>query len=188
MANEFDLLAKLFRYPTEGYLHEVVRSFEVLAVGRREISEPFAKFLKQVRSLTVKDLQALYTTTFDLDPVCSLEVGWHLFGENYERGEFLVRMRGELRRLGVKESTELPDHLSHALEALDRMEPDEAADFAAACLAPALDKMIAGIKGKSNLFENLLFVATQLLDLRYARPTAATGSAEPFHILNSEGW
>jgi len=188
MANEFELLAKLFRYPTEGYLHDVVRSFEALAAGGDQIIEPLAKFFEQVRSLTVKDLQVLYTATFDLDPVCSLEVGWHLFGENYERGEFLVRMRGELRRLGVKESTELPDHLSHALEALDRMEPEEAADFAAACLAPALDKMIAGIKGKSNLFENLLLVATQLLELRYGRPTAATGSVEPFRILNSEGW
>jgi len=188
MANEFERLATLFRYPTEGYLNDAVRSLEALAAGSREITEPFARFVEQVRSLPVEDLQVLYTTTFDLDPVCSLEVGWHLFGENYERGEFLLRMREELRRLGVKESTELPDHLSHTLEALDRMEPDEAADFAAACLAPALDKMIAGINGKANLFENLLRVATQLLELRYPRPTAAIGPAEPFRILNSEGW
>ena len=188
MANEFGLLATLFHYPTEGYLDNAVRSFEALAAGSHEFIEPFAKFLEQVHSLAVEDLQVLYTTTFDLDPVCSLEVGWHLFGENYERGEFLVRMRGELQRLGVKESTELPDHLSHALEALDRMEPDETADFAAACLFPALDKMIAGIKDKSNLFENLLLVATHLLELLYARSTAATRSLEPFHILNSEGW
>ena len=98
-----------------------------------------------------KELQELYAATFDLDPHCSLEVGWHLFGENYERGEFLVKMRVELRRLGVGESTELPDHLTHALAALGRMEPQEAAEFATACLFPALDKMCAATAGASRI-------------------------------------
>ncbi|HXX00646.1 MAG TPA: nitrate reductase molybdenum cofactor assembly chaperone [Candidatus Acidoferrales bacterium] len=188
-ANEFESLAALLRYPTEDYAREVVRSCKVLANDSPEIDLLLQHFVEQTRSLSLEDLQVLYTTTFDLDPVCSLEIGWHLFGENYERGEFLVRMRGELRRLGVKESTELPDHLSHALEALGRMEPDEAADFAAACLFPALDKMAAGIKGKSNPFENVLSAATRLLEHRYPRPEPAVVLAEPaFRILDSKGW
>lgn len=188
-ANEFELLAGLLRYPTESYASEAVRSCDVLAAGDPKVAKPLAEFIEQTRGLSLEDLQVLYTTTFDLDPVCSLEVGWHLFGENYERGEFLVRMRGELRRLGVKESTELPDHLSHVLEALGRMEPEEAADFAAACLFPALDKMSAGIKGKSNPFENVLLAASRLLELRYERTEPATVSAEPaFRILDSKGW
>ncbi|HXX19350.1 MAG TPA: nitrate reductase molybdenum cofactor assembly chaperone [Candidatus Acidoferrum sp.] len=188
-ATEFELLAGLLRYPTEGYANEVVRSCRILADDGPEIGLLLQDFIEQTRSLSFEDLQVLYTTTFDLDPVCSLEVGWHLFGENYERGEFLVRMRGELRRLGVKESTELPDHLSYALEALGRMEPDEAGDFAAACLFPALDKMSAGMKGKSNPFENVLSAATRLLEHRYPRPEPAMVSAEPaFRILDSKGW
>jgi nitrate reductase molybdenum cofactor assembly chaperone NarJ/NarW len=188
-ANEFELLAELLRYPAEGYASEAVRCCDALAAGGPEIAAPLDEYLKQTGGLSLEDLQVLYTTTFDLDPVCSLEVGWHLFGENYERGEFLVRMRGELRRLGVKESTELPDHLSHALEALGRMEPEEAADFAAACLFPALDKMAAGIKGKPNPFENVLFAAARLLELQYPRLEPATVSAEPaFRILDSKGW
>jgi len=188
-ANEFELLAALLRYPTEGYTSEVARSCTVLANDDSEIGLLFRDFVQKTHSLSLEDLQVLYTTTFDLDPVCSLEVGWHLFGENYERGEFLVRMRGELRRLGVKESTELPDHLSHALEALGRMEPDEAADFAASCLFPALDKMIAGMKGKSNPFESVLIATTRLLEFRYPRAEPAIILAEPaFRILDSKGW
>ncbi len=188
-ANKFELLAGLLRYPTEGYPSQAVHSCEVLAAGAPEIAAPLRKFLEQTRSLSLEDLQVLYTGTFDLDPVCSLEVGWHLFGENYERGEFLVRMRGELRRLGVKESTELPDHLSHALAALGRMEPREAADFTAACLFPALDKMSAGIKGKSNPFEDVLMAAVRLLEVRYPRLEPAMVSAESaFRILDGEGW
>ena len=188
-ANEFELLAGLLRYPGEDYASEAVRAGGILADDGPEIGMLLQDFIEQTSSLSLEDLQVLYTTTFDLDPVCSLEVGWHLFGENYERGEFLVRMRGEMRRLGVKESTELPDHLSHALEALGRMEPDEASDFAAACLFPALDKMSAGMKGKSNPFENVLSAATRLLEHRYPRPEPAMVSAEPaFRILDSKGW
>lgn len=188
-ANEFELLAKLLRYPTEGYASEVLRCCSVFSANCPEIALPLRDFLEQTRSLSLEDLQALYTATFDFDPVCSLEVGWHLFGDNYERGEFLVRMRGELRRLGVAESTELPDHLTHALEALGRMAPQDAAGFVAACLFPALDKIRTGFKGKPNAFKNILLAVARSLEHHYPRPVLEPVSAESaFPILDSGGW
>ena len=188
-ANEFDLLASLLAYPREQYLSNAVLCLEALAESDPEAAVPLGEFLEQTRSLSLEGLQELYAATFDLDPACSLEVGWHLFGENYERGEFLVKMRGELRRLGIAESTELPDHLTHALAALGHMEPQEAADFATACLFPALDKMRAALKGKSNPFENALLAVSHVLEHRYPRPDPETVPAEPaFRILNSGGW
>ncbi len=85
--------------------------------------------------------QELYVQTFEFNPACTLEIGWHLFGENYERGEFLVRMRGQLRRYEIAETTELPDHLTHVLRLIGRMEHDEAASLAGQVVLPALDKM-----------------------------------------------
>jgi nitrate reductase delta subunit len=188
-ANEFDLLASLVGYPGEKYLSNAVLCLEVLAERDPDAAVPLDEFLVQTRSFSLEELQELYAATFDLDPACSLEVGWHLFGENYERGEFLVKMRGEMRRLGVAESNELPDHLTHALAALGHMEEQEAADFAAACLFPALDKMRAALKGKSNPFENVLLAAGHVLEHRYPRPDPETVPAEPaFRILNSGGW
>ena len=112
-ANEFDLLASLVGYPGEQYLSNAVLCLELLAENDPEAAAPLGEFLAQTRNLSLEDLQELYAATFDLDPTCSLEVGWHLFGENYERGEFLVRMREQLRRSGIPETTELPDHLTH---------------------------------------------------------------------------
>jgi nitrate reductase delta subunit len=86
-------------------------------------------------------MQELYIQTFEFNPACTLEIGWHLFGENYERGEFLVRMRGELRRHGIAETTELPDHLTHVLRLIKRMEHDEAARLAGEAVLPALEKI-----------------------------------------------
>ena len=67
------------------------------------------------------ELEETYARTFDINPACALEVGWHLFGEEYARGLFLVRLRGEMREHGVEESSELPDHITHVLALIAAM-------------------------------------------------------------------
>lgn len=187
-ATTFELLAGLFRYPDQHYVNEVERCIEALCGTDPEAAGMLRETLGQIRETSVGDLQALYTSTFDLDPVCSLEVGWHLFGENYERGEFLVKMRSELRRFGLPESTELPDHLTHVLAAFSRLKSDEATCFAAACLLPALDKMRAGMHTKPNPFSGVLGAVTHILERRYARLEMQPVPAPPvFNILNSGG-
>ena len=62
-------------------------------------------------------LEELYTRTFDLNPVCTPEVGWHIYGEQYRRGRFLVQARELLKIVGVDERGELPDHLMSLLPA-----------------------------------------------------------------------
>lgn len=185
--NEFGLLATLLHYPEEGYAQQTERCRDAIAAKWPEAEAPLRNFFETIRNCSLEDLQTLYTATFDLNPLCSLEVGWHLFGENYERGEFLVKMRGELRRHGLAESGELPDHLSHAIALLGCMEQEDAASFAAACLFPALDKMRKAIEGKSNLFELVLLTVERLMELRYPRPELDNAESQPaFCILNSE--
>jgi nitrate reductase assembly molybdenum cofactor insertion protein NarJ len=89
--------------------------------------------------------QELYVQTFEFNPAGTLEIGWHLFGENYERGEFLVRMREQLRRHRIAESTELPDHLTHLLPLIACMEHGEAAQFVGEFILPALTKIRSAI-------------------------------------------
>jgi nitrate reductase molybdenum cofactor assembly chaperone len=90
--------------------------------------------------------QEHYVQTFEFNPACTLEIGWHLFGENYERGEFLVRMREQLRRYGIAECTELPDHLTYFLQLIPRMDRDEAAELVGQSVLPALGKIREALK------------------------------------------
>lgn len=183
--NEFDLLASLLRYPTESYERDTDRCSELFDEECVPVVELLRDFFEQIRPLTVEAIEVLYTSTFDLNPICSLEVGWHLFGENYERGEFLVKMRGKLRKHGVDESTELPDHLAHALELLARMDQQEATDFATLCIVPALEKMRKAMENKSNPYELVLLAIERLLKLRYPMDESDMATAQPaFHILN----
>lgn len=186
-ANEFSMLAMLLRYPENGYAPEAEHCRNFFSAEWPEAAALLHDFVEKTHAYSLEDLQAIYTATFDLNPVCSLEMGWHLFGENYERGEFLVKMRRELRRHSVVESNELPDHLTHALDLLNCMEPEEAAVFSTACLFTALDKMRAAIENKSNPFECILLAIVRLLELRYPRPEMDKPAAQPaFSILNSE--
>jgi nitrate reductase delta subunit len=145
-----ELLAELVKYPEAGYHEHVTECRRALAEAHPAVAPLLDDFARAIAPLSTEDLQELFTRTFDLNPVCSLEIGWHLFGENYDRGALLVKMRQELRRYGLAESAELPDHLTHALVLLGRMEPERAQEFATACVLPALEKMLAAFAGKAE--------------------------------------
>ncbi len=115
-----------------------------------------ADFDAATRNAGLADLEELYARTFDFNPQCALEIGWHLFGADSNRGALLVRLRQELARHGIPESCELPDHLTHVLPLVDRMSPDEATRFTRACVMPAVEKMLAGLEGKQNPYESVL--------------------------------
>lgn len=152
----YDGLAGLLAYPDEHYVERLEGCRRALCEQASDAGEFVTQFAQRVGTMTTEELQEAYTRTFDLDPVCSLEVGWHLFGENYSRGEFLAEMRGRLRRLEVLESTELPDHMTHVLRALGRMAPKEADRFAMKFVLPVLDKMQQGLQGRECPWEDVL--------------------------------
>lgn len=158
-ATVLESLAPIFQYPRADYNDRVANCRAALATGAPELLPNFDAFAAAIRALPLAHMEELFTQTFDLSPLCCLEVGWHLFGENYERGEFLVKVRQDLRNHGIPESAELPDHLSHVLALLARLPGEDAAVFAARFAAPALEKMQEGLKGAGNGFENLVRTA-----------------------------
>ncbi len=134
-------LARLLSYPDQHTAQTAEWLFVVLSgeipAAASELSK-FGLFLEQHDGSQVEES---FTGTFDVNPACALEVGWHLFGEEYARGMFLVRMREELRKYSLPESNELPDHISHVLAVVASMPAEEAAKFVRACVQPAVQKM-----------------------------------------------
>jgi len=159
---QLELMAALFVYPQIGYGGAVQNAMRATGPAAPAL---FA-FVREIEGMPLNDLQELYTSTFDLQPLCSLDLGWHLFGEEYERGLLLARIRRELRDNGIAESQELPDHLSHAMLLLARMEAIEAEDFACAVVAPALERMLKSMPSR-NVFRLLLESAQQLITLHF---------------------
>ncbi|MFB3819175.1 MAG: nitrate reductase molybdenum cofactor assembly chaperone [Candidatus Methylomirabilales bacterium] len=179
MPNVWDQAAAVFRYPDERYLEALRACRRSVCLAAPEAAAPLGRFADAMAALSPEAQQEQFTATFDLNPACALEVGWHLFGENYERGAFLVKMRRLLTRFGVPDGGELPDHLGAVLTLLGRMPADEAAEFAGACVLPALAKMRTHLAGKSNPFESLLDAIVLLVEaaavFRAAPHPAAAG-------------
>ena len=167
-----DELSAILSYPKEDYKIRVQRCAELTESAASDNPEELANaashlktFCAEIAPLTVEELEELFTRTFDLNPVCSLELGWHLYGETYERGAFMVQMRDVLRRCAVEESSELPDHLSHALLALGRMSKEEADAFVRSRLDKALGKMLEGFPSGDNAYEHVLRAVRELSQL-----------------------
>lgn len=116
-------------------------------------------FYDEVAHVSLEGLQELYTTTFDLNPVATLEVGWHLWGEQYERGRFLAEMRERQDALGLDAGNELPDHLTVLLPMLART-----GDGAlAANVVTALEKILKPLDEHGNPYRHVLRAAHSAL-------------------------
>jgi nitrate reductase delta subunit len=150
-----DALAALVGYP-DGALGSRVRAClgEAAAISPAAADE-LARFAEAIAAPSLGELQEQYTATFDLDPACALDVGWHLFGERHERGAFMAALREDLRRAGVPESAELPDHLTHVLAVLGRDEPARAAALAA-LVTPAIERVHGALAARGNPYVHVL--------------------------------
>ena len=80
---------------------------------------------------------------------------------------------------GWKNPPNLPDHLTHVLRLVGRMEHETAADFTAACVLPALAKMLQALRGKDNPFENVLLSVQTVLRNRFPEIPLAVLETEP---------
>lgn len=172
----YDRFAKMLNYPTD-------KRFAMWDLGYEQnkhegthltshISHHLETFKKIIEQFSMEELEELYTRTFDINPIATLEIGWHLFGETYERGAFLVKMRELLRQYAIEESSELPDHITHCLMAVGRMPKNEAAEFVSKYLHPSLDKILEGFQGKENPYEHLLLALKNFIEQEHLQGVA----------------
>jgi nitrate reductase assembly molybdenum cofactor insertion protein NarJ len=164
----FDDLAVLFAYPgpqTEQALVRVLLYFAEADAQARvpDTHRALREFAVAIGQLTATEHEELYTRTFDINPTASLEIGWHLFGERYERGAFLVLMRQQLREYGIEEGCELPDHLTHVLQLFGRMDDASRAGMVEQHLSRGMSVLLDAWDGVDNPYRRLLDALHTLL-------------------------
>jgi len=173
----FDAFAMLVSYPIEGFEGRFDAALDVIEAEAPDLAErlaPMARLLGERDPVLVEEL---YTRTFDLNPPCALETGYHLYGEDYDRGAFLVYLRDLLRTTGVEESGELPDHLSHVLSLLGRLEEEAAGTIARTQILPSLGKILAAFSDGDHVYREILQGAADLLAHHFGPADAVHASA-----------
>jgi nitrate reductase molybdenum cofactor assembly chaperone NarJ/NarW len=160
----YALLARLLSYPGPEYRLAARAAHRLLSEEFPEQPGQLDRFSTWVQGAPLEELEEVFTRTFDLNPVCCLEVGWQLYGEDYNRGSFMVQMRQQIRAHGLAESMELPDHLSNLLPLLGRMAPEQAGPLCASSILPALIKMQKGLDGTGSPYEEILLLLHRLIE------------------------
>ncbi len=159
-----EALSRVLTYPGADYLEFVQELPRALSDTDPELQAAVGLFASEVEGLSLTEIQEVFTRTFDLNPACSLEVGWHLFGEEYARGAFMVSIRERLRRYGVEENGELPDHLTHLLLLLEAMDASDRGKLAGAYVLPAVRKMLKALEGKENPYGGVIQAVAGMLE------------------------
>lgn len=162
-----DALGPVLSYPAADYLALVEAARAALLAEHPAEADVLAAFRVEAGALSAGEREELFCRTFDLNPVCALEVGWHLYGEDYKRGEFLARLRAELAAHGLAEGTELADHLVHLLPLLERMAPDRAEELGSLFVVPAVRRMADGLAASDNPYRHVLSALLAVLTTRY---------------------
>jgi nitrate reductase delta subunit len=164
MRNLYTILADLLEYPSDhdGWAERLQRAESLCLPGSSH--GLLREFLRDVQSAPVPLLQECYTQIFDLNPVCTLEAGYHLFGENYKRGLFLANLSETEKGHDLALNGQLPDYLPALLVLLDRMPEDELrADLISQCMVPALEKMSQALSKSESPYAHLIAAVGELL-------------------------
>ncbi|HNR40682.1 MAG TPA: hypothetical protein PKL65_00490 [Bacteroidales bacterium] len=196
--NHYTLLAEMFRYPTADLkLHaekwrDLISRYDVSLAPRLE------RFVNHISCKPLSFQQEYYISTFDVQAMCFLDIGYVLYGEDYRRGIFLVNIKKEQIKAGNDCGGELPDHLPNILTLLPKMaDADLAEELICSLLIPAVNEMIKEFRDVSNLYRGLLEILAVIMETdfpdsvyeRFTFNTRKKGAAHedlPDEIMNRE--
>lgn len=177
--------AALLEYPGADLPERSARLADELKWQPKVWLDLLEAFALEAQLIPLGELEEMYTRTFDLNPACSLELGWHLFGETYKRGSFLANLREANRVHGVEEGSSLPDFLPTMLRLVPKLEPGDAQDLVRDCILPAMEKL-RGALGEgcgpyAHLLESLELLLKELAPGEAAPLEAGCGSGAKDH-------
>jgi nitrate reductase molybdenum cofactor assembly chaperone len=154
---KYELLADLFLYPSDEVKSKILEVKSYIKENFPNLSDCMGGFTDVIQKISLSDWEEIYTRTFDVQAVTTLDVGYVLFGDDYKRGELLVNLNKEHKKAGNNCGTELADHLPNVLRLLDKIEEDSLKeDLTNFILIPALNKIISEFnKDKLTAKENI---------------------------------
>ena len=143
----YTLLANLFRYPENGFLKQLKECQDFLDANYSEAGKELQVFSDYIIKLEEDERQELFTKTFDVQPICYLDLGYVMFGEDYKRGAFLLSMQNEQLKINNDCGTDLPDNICNVLVMMTKSTDDAfVEDLVWRIFIPCVKKMIAEFK------------------------------------------
>lgn len=174
-----DLVAQTLEYPTARTATLARQAAEGSASDHTALARALWDLAVWLETAPIGQAEERYTTLFDLNPVCTLHVGYQVFGDTYQRGAFIANLAGELRKAGVTKGDDLPDFLPVVLRLLGAIEEAEAEPLLSIVVGPALQKMAQALKGSRSPWSDVIRALPELLgDAARVTPDAGAPPVE----------
>ncbi|HAB52768.1 MAG: hypothetical protein A2315_08165 [Ignavibacteria bacterium RIFOXYB2_FULL_35_12] len=155
----YELLADLFLYPSEELRAKIFEIKKYLDENFLIVSDSLREFSEFVKMTSLKEWEEIYTRTFDVQALTTLDLGYVVFGDDYKRGELLVNLGNEHKAASNECGTELADHLPNILRLINKTTDEEfKQDLIYYIVFPALTKILSdfnkeSIDGKNKIYD-----------------------------------
>jgi nitrate reductase assembly molybdenum cofactor insertion protein NarJ len=142
-SDHFRLLADLFDYPDAVFPERVQRALTTIGTHCPVAVADVEQFLALLPDDDLIAMQELYTRTFDVQAITTLDLGYVLFGDDYKRGELLSNLNREHTQHQNDCGSELADHLPNVLRLIPLLDDEDlVSELVTEIVAPALSQMI----------------------------------------------
>jgi nitrate reductase assembly molybdenum cofactor insertion protein NarJ len=139
----YEQVANLFAYPDASFPNKVGEVFEFLKKSYPAAAQEVQLFYEGLPKMDLTKMQELFTRSFDVQAITTLDVGYVLFGDDYKRGEILSQLNREHKNAQNDCGKELADHLPNLLRLIAKLGNTELVrELVSEIVAPALWKMI----------------------------------------------
>ena len=156
--DHYEILAQLFQYPKTDYKERVKEAETVLTEIYPETLTSFKQFSDFVFNSSHDEITEVFTRTFDVQAITTLDVGYVLFGDDYKRGELLVNLNREHREAANECTDELADNLANLLSLLPKMQNHDIRDeLVEIIIMPGLIKIINEFDTKNINLKNKIY-------------------------------
>jgi nitrate reductase delta subunit len=177
MMGTYALLAEALRYPAPGRI-------EILQAGAIEMSEgnlkkSFSAFIAGVQGLSLGEWEELHTRTLDLNPPAAPYLGYQMWGDSYQRGNFMASLNHAFQAEEIDQDGELPDHLIPILRYLDSV--SSPLPELVEVLESAVERMLAGLRkaDTSNPYTHLLQTILSSFSNGHLSPSVKQETMDP---------
>ena len=154
----YQILAGLCDYPAASFFKKVQQALDFLKDKYPRAAEEVSIFRDQLFQQDLDRIQEIYTRSFDIQAITTLDAGYVLFGDDYKRGEILSHLTREHQKVQNDCARELADHLPNLLRLIAKSADEEfIQDLVREILAPAVGGMVAEFDPQRMAEKNKLY-------------------------------
>lgn len=140
----YHLIADVFDFPTAGFDRRVENVYLYIKDNYTELADELYHFVEYVKNTSITEQEEIYTRTFDVQAITTMDLGYVLFGDDYKRGELLSNLNREHTAVNNELNNQLPDHLPSILRLLPKIKDEELLhELTEEIIIPAIEKIIS---------------------------------------------